>query len=147
MSPYHFTRLFKESTGQSPYRYVVDARVRKAKELLTTGKSAILSSLLSRSKTLSTCSRSLATGSPNPTLSPNREREGAVWLGRDELPLSPRLYGASRRPGDALGHTGRLSLLAINHFSTSSGCDGQARARKADSSDGATAAPAVAIAG
>jgi AraC family transcriptional regulator len=38
MSPYHFTRLFKESTGQSPYQYVVEARVRKAKELLTTGK-------------------------------------------------------------------------------------------------------------
>jgi AraC family transcriptional regulator len=41
MSPYHFTRLFKESTGLSPYQYVVDARVRKAKELLTTGKFTI----------------------------------------------------------------------------------------------------------
>ena len=41
LSPYHFTRLFKESTGQSPYRYVVEARVRKAKELLTTGKFTI----------------------------------------------------------------------------------------------------------
>jgi AraC family transcriptional regulator len=41
MSPYHFTRLFKESTGQSPHQYVVDARVRKAKELLTTGKFTI----------------------------------------------------------------------------------------------------------
>jgi AraC family transcriptional regulator len=41
MSPYHFTRLFKESTGQSPHRYVVEARVRKAKELLTTGKFTI----------------------------------------------------------------------------------------------------------
>ena len=41
MSPHHFKRLFKESTGQSPYRYVVDARVRKAKELLTTGKFTI----------------------------------------------------------------------------------------------------------
>jgi AraC family transcriptional regulator len=41
ISPYHFTRLFKESTGQSPYQYVVDARVRKAKELLTTGKFTI----------------------------------------------------------------------------------------------------------
>jgi AraC family transcriptional regulator len=42
MSPYHFTRLFKESTGQSPYQYVVEARVRKAKELLTTGKFTII---------------------------------------------------------------------------------------------------------
>ena len=41
LSPYHFTRLFKESTGQSPHQYVVDARVRKAKELLTTGKLTI----------------------------------------------------------------------------------------------------------
>jgi AraC family transcriptional regulator len=41
MTPDNFTRLFKESTGQSPYRYVVEARVRKAKELLTTGKFTI----------------------------------------------------------------------------------------------------------
>jgi AraC family transcriptional regulator len=41
LSPYHFTRLFKESTGQSPHQYVVDARVREAKELLTTGKFTI----------------------------------------------------------------------------------------------------------
>jgi AraC family transcriptional regulator len=41
MSPYHFTKLFKESTGKSPYQYVVEARVRKAKELLTTGKFTI----------------------------------------------------------------------------------------------------------
>jgi AraC family transcriptional regulator len=41
MSPYHFTRLFKESTGLSPYQYVIEARVRKAKELLTTGQFTI----------------------------------------------------------------------------------------------------------
>src|SRR5258708_38231331 len=41
LSPNHFTRLFKESTGQSPHQYVVEARVRKAKELLTTGKFTI----------------------------------------------------------------------------------------------------------
>ena len=41
MSADHFTRLFKESTGQSPYQYVVEARVKKAKELLTTGKFTI----------------------------------------------------------------------------------------------------------
>jgi AraC family transcriptional regulator len=41
MSPYHFSKLFKESTGQSPHQYVVDARVKKAKELLTTGKFTI----------------------------------------------------------------------------------------------------------
>jgi AraC family transcriptional regulator len=41
MSADHFTKLFKESTGQSPYQYVVEARVRKAKELLTSGKFTI----------------------------------------------------------------------------------------------------------
>jgi AraC family transcriptional regulator len=41
MSPFHFTRLFKESTGRSPHQYVVEARVRKAKDLLTTGKFTI----------------------------------------------------------------------------------------------------------
>jgi len=41
ISPDHFAKLFKESTGQSPYRYVVEARVRKAKELLTTGEFSI----------------------------------------------------------------------------------------------------------
>jgi AraC family transcriptional regulator len=41
ISPYHFTKLFKQSTGQSPHQYVVEARVRKAKELLTTGKFTI----------------------------------------------------------------------------------------------------------
>ncbi len=41
ISPYHFAKLFKESTGQSPYQYVVEARVRKAKELLTTSKFTI----------------------------------------------------------------------------------------------------------
>jgi AraC family transcriptional regulator len=41
ISPYHFTKLFKQSTGQTPHQYVVEARVRKAKELLSTGKFTI----------------------------------------------------------------------------------------------------------
>jgi AraC family transcriptional regulator len=41
MSPDYFARLFKESTGQPPHQYVVEARVRKAKELLTTGQFTI----------------------------------------------------------------------------------------------------------
>lgn len=41
MSPYHFSRLFKQSTGQSPYRYVIQARAKKARELLTSGKFSI----------------------------------------------------------------------------------------------------------
>jgi AraC family transcriptional regulator len=41
MSPDHFTRLFKKSTGQTPYEYVIEARLKKAKDLLTTGKFTI----------------------------------------------------------------------------------------------------------
>jgi AraC family transcriptional regulator len=41
MSRCCFARLFKESTGQTPHQYVVEARVRKAKELLTTGEFTI----------------------------------------------------------------------------------------------------------
>jgi AraC family transcriptional regulator len=35
VSPYHFSRLFKKSTGYSPHHYVIAARAKKAKELLT----------------------------------------------------------------------------------------------------------------
>ncbi len=34
MSPFHFSRLFKASTGLSPHRFVVDRRVERAKSLL-----------------------------------------------------------------------------------------------------------------
>ncbi len=34
MSPYHFSRLFKRSTGLSPHRYLIERRVQRAKELL-----------------------------------------------------------------------------------------------------------------
>jgi AraC family transcriptional regulator len=41
LSPYHFSRAFKESTGQSPHQYVIEARVRRAREILRTGKFTI----------------------------------------------------------------------------------------------------------
>ncbi|MDX2214023.1 MAG: AraC family transcriptional regulator [Oculatellaceae cyanobacterium bins.114] len=34
MSAYHFSRLFKQSTGLSPYQYVIQCRLERAKELL-----------------------------------------------------------------------------------------------------------------
>ncbi len=34
MSPYHFARLFKQSTGKSPYQFVIGLRMEKARQLL-----------------------------------------------------------------------------------------------------------------
>jgi AraC family transcriptional regulator len=42
MSLDHFARLFKQSTGRSPYRYVVEARAKKARNLLASGKFSII---------------------------------------------------------------------------------------------------------
>src|SRR5256712_12604701 len=36
MSPYHFARLFKQSTGVSPHRSLVRRRIEQARALLTT---------------------------------------------------------------------------------------------------------------
>lgn len=38
MSPNYFVRLFKQSTGVTPYQYVLDCRINKAKELLKNRK-------------------------------------------------------------------------------------------------------------
>jgi AraC family transcriptional regulator len=42
LSEFHFSRLFKNTTGLSPYAYVVDARMRAAKERLRTNGEAVL---------------------------------------------------------------------------------------------------------
>jgi AraC family transcriptional regulator len=34
MSPYHFARLFKQSTGVSPHRFLVQRRIEQARALL-----------------------------------------------------------------------------------------------------------------
>lgn len=34
ISPYHFARMFKQSTGQSPHNYIVQCRIERAKGLL-----------------------------------------------------------------------------------------------------------------
>jgi AraC family transcriptional regulator len=38
---YHFSRLFKQSTGLSPYQYVTNSRIEKAKRLLVQTEEAI----------------------------------------------------------------------------------------------------------
>lgn len=41
MSPFHFARLFKQSTGLAPHQFVIRCRVERAKELLMRGEMAI----------------------------------------------------------------------------------------------------------
>lgn len=41
LSPFHFSRLFRNSTGRSPYRYYDELRFERAKDLLTTTELAI----------------------------------------------------------------------------------------------------------
>nr|WP_058998923.1 helix-turn-helix transcriptional regulator [Leptolyngbya sp. NIES-2104] len=41
MSPHHFSRLFKQSTGLSPHQYVIRCRVERAKQLLLKGEMTI----------------------------------------------------------------------------------------------------------
>jgi AraC family transcriptional regulator len=38
MSAYHFARMFKQSTGESPHRYIVRRRMERAKTLLADAK-------------------------------------------------------------------------------------------------------------
>jgi AraC family transcriptional regulator len=47
LSPYHFGKMFKRSTGQSPHHYVVDRRVRRAKSLLLARRQTLLEIALS----------------------------------------------------------------------------------------------------
>ncbi|MCC5639342.1 AraC family transcriptional regulator [Nostoc sp. CHAB 5844] len=41
LSPYHFCRVFKQSTGISPHQYIIQCRVAKARQLLLQGKMSI----------------------------------------------------------------------------------------------------------
>jgi AraC-like DNA-binding protein len=41
MSPYHFARLFKRSTGEPPHRFVIRQRIARASAILATPESSI----------------------------------------------------------------------------------------------------------
>ena len=42
MSPSHFTRAFREATGQPPHRYLTELRIAKARELLETTRFSVI---------------------------------------------------------------------------------------------------------
>jgi AraC family transcriptional regulator len=46
MSRYHFSRRFKDATGKSPYRYLVDVRLERAAELLRRGRAGVTEAAL-----------------------------------------------------------------------------------------------------
>lgn len=42
LSPFHFSRLFRDATGLSPHRYLTDRRVQAAREKLAVGRSSLV---------------------------------------------------------------------------------------------------------
>ena len=42
MSPFHFTRLFKQATGLSPHAYLTFHRVERAKQMLAESRLALV---------------------------------------------------------------------------------------------------------
>jgi AraC family transcriptional regulator len=49
LSPYHFTRMFKASSGLPPHQYVITRRVELAKRLLRDGADLSLAQVVARS--------------------------------------------------------------------------------------------------
>jgi AraC family transcriptional regulator len=77
LSPFHFARLFKAATGQSPYQYLLDQRLRRAKDFL-------------RSSSLPIAEIAAQVGFPNHAHFSRafRRREGAsptAWRGAQQI--------------------------------------------------------------
>lgn len=47
MSRFHFSRIFREEVGSSPYQFLIEARVRRAASLLRTGRYSVTEAALS----------------------------------------------------------------------------------------------------
>src|SRR3546814_9953638 len=50
LSPYHFARMFKRSTGESPHGFVLRRRIERAKALLGQGRPPLAEVALARSE-------------------------------------------------------------------------------------------------
>ena len=42
LSPFHFSRLFRDATGLSPHRYVIERRIRAAQKMLSSTQSPLV---------------------------------------------------------------------------------------------------------
>jgi len=89
MSPYHFARLFKRSTGLPPHRFLVRCRIDEARALLAARTASIAE--ISRSVGFRTSSHFTTTFRRITGVTPNAYRRTA-WMGR--IPAAPTAAGA-----------------------------------------------------
>ena len=78
LSPFHFSRAFKATTGVSPRRYLIIARVARAREMLTTTDKSVIDI-------------AAAVGYPDPSY--------FARIFRKETGMTPRQYRRARQDG------------------------------------------------
>lgn len=77
-SVYHFTKLFKKYTGQSPYRYILMTRLRSAQQMLLSTDLSIEE--VSRFNNFSSCSRFIAFFTEAFGMTPLQYRKNSVFM-------------------------------------------------------------------
>jgi len=84
MSPYHFARLFKSSTGLSPHRFVVRHRIDQAQALLADQTVPIV--VIARSVGFRTASHFTTTFRRFTGVTPSTYRSSAIDRGSSDAP-------------------------------------------------------------